>query len=198
MSATINASVSGSVITVTVTNGDGNTNAWVQINFPTDVADATAPPAVNPNDWSSMNGTQVNPSSPIPNATLTFPVAGVTLPAGTYEARYYPSTGANVPARSAQFAYPVATGNHVLTINKVGTGTGTVTGAGTYPNGTVVTPTETPNSGSVFAGWSIPVPITMDADKTEVATFNLASTVDVTITTRTGLKINLNGTIINT
>jgi hypothetical protein len=61
-----------------------------------------------------------------------------------------------------------------LTLAQDGTGQCTLTGGGTYSAGTAVTPTATPAAGSVFAGWSPPVPITMDANKTATATCNLS------------------------
>ncbi len=81
-----------------------------------------------------------------------------------------------------------------LTVNKTGTGSGTVTSnpAGincgndcteTYSSGTTITLTATPNPGSVFAGWSgdcsscgtnPTCTITMNANKTCTATFNTA------------------------
>ncbi|MFN3480867.1 MAG: SBBP repeat-containing protein, partial [Thermodesulfovibrionales bacterium] len=84
-------------------------------------------------------------------------------------------------------------GTYTLTVTKTGTGSGTVTSSpagincGTdcsepYASGTVVTLTATPNAGSTFAGWSgdctdignNQAQVTMDADKSCTATFNLA------------------------
>lgn len=74
-----------------------------------------------------------------------------------------------------------------LTINKAGTGTGTVTAPGincggdcseVYDSGTVVALTATPATGSTFAGWGgdpdcSDGSVIMNADKTCTATFNL-------------------------
>jgi len=68
----------------------------------------------------------------------------------------------------------------VLTVTKAGNGTGTVTGAGTYNYNTVVSPTAVADAGSTFTGWSgscsgsaSPTSVTMDVDKTCIATFTL-------------------------
>jgi len=77
---------------------------------------------------------------------------------------------------------------YTLTVNKAGTGNGTVTGPGincgsdcqeTYPSGTSVTLTATAASGSTFAGWSgcdstsgNQCNLTMNANRTVTATFN--------------------------
>ena len=79
---------------------------------------------------------------------------------------------------------------HLLTVTKTGTGSGTVTSnpvgidcgsdcSELYPFGTVVTLTATPGSNSTFAGWSGHADcsdgqVTMDASKTCTATFNLS------------------------
>ena len=83
-----------------------------------------------------------------------------------------------------------------LAVTGAGTGSGTVTATGiscsisagsasgdcseVYTSGTIVSLTATANSGSAFAGWSncststsSPINVTMDADKTCTATFNL-------------------------
>ena len=68
---------------------------------------------------------------------------------------------------------------YVLNITKTGTGSGTVTGAGTYTSGVVVTAIATPNIGSTFSGWSgdcnTSGQVTMTSAKTCTATFTLAN-----------------------
>ena len=63
-----------------------------------------------------------------------------------------------------------------LSVEKPGTGSGVVTGAGVYPSGTVVTLTATTDAGSTFDGWSANCPggvITLIGNTTCTATFNL-------------------------
>ena len=71
-----------------------------------------------------------------------------------------------------------AINTYILTVNKTGTGSGTVSGAGTYNFGTPVTLTASPDVSSTFAGWTGggcsgtgTCAVTMDADKTVTATF---------------------------
>jgi hypothetical protein len=89
--------------------------------------------------------------------------------------------------------------NRTLTVSKVGTGSGTVTSnppgincgstcLANFSSGTVVTLTPTPNVSSIFISWSgdpdcADGSVTMDADKTCTATFNLVQhTLAVNIT----------------
>jgi uncharacterized repeat protein (TIGR01451 family) len=78
-----------------------------------------------------------------------------------------------------------------LTVGSTGTGSGTITATGIdcgldcseqYNSNTVVTLTATADTNSVFAGWSdcltstsSPINVTIDADKTCTATFNLVN-----------------------
>ncbi|HTP05837.1 MAG TPA: Ig-like domain-containing protein, partial [Nitrospirota bacterium] len=95
-----------------------------------------------------------------------------------------------------------------LTVNTAGTGSGTVTGAGTYNYGTTATVTAAANTGSTFTGWSgdcsgtaSPTTVVMNAAKTCTATFTLNS-YQVTssagsngsITPLGNVSVNYNGT----
>ncbi len=70
-----------------------------------------------------------------------------------------------------------------LSITTAGTGSGTVTGAGSYTAGTVVSMTATANGTSTFAGWSgtgcTTGTVTMDADKSCIATFTTVGSISV-------------------
>jgi hypothetical protein len=94
-------------------------------------------------------------------------------------------TGTDSLGRTAQktlnlnISAPVS--SYTLTVTKTGNGTGNVAlspPGGTYTNGTVVTLTATPNSGSSFAGWSGDGTgsgtrmVTMNGNKSVTATFN--------------------------
>jgi hypothetical protein len=83
--------------------------------------------------------------------------------------------------------------DYSLTLNKTGSGTGTVTGteincgttcSGSYPRGTVIELTADPDTGSSFAGWSggrcegtAPCRVVLDAATTVTARFDKAYTI---------------------
>ena len=66
--------------------------------------------------------------------------------------------------------------NYTLTLNKTGTGNGTVGGSGSFAYGTTVTPIATADAGSSFAGWtpaSCSSSFSLTSDTTCSAAFNL-------------------------
>ncbi len=123
----------------------------------------------------------------------------------------YDATG-NESAPSNEVSKTIqASQQYTLTINKGGTGTGTVTSspAGvncgsdcseTHDAGTVVTLTASPNTNSIFAGWSGACSgtgactVTMNATKTVTATFNL-KTYTITASAGTGGNISPSGSV---
>jgi hypothetical protein len=100
------------------------------------------------------------------------------------------------------------TANYILTVTKAGSGSGTVTATGincgsdckqAYSSGSSVTLTASAASGSVFSSWSGGgcsgtgnCTVTMSADTTVTATFNLSSDTFTLDTTVTG---SANGTV---
>jgi hypothetical protein len=83
----------------------------------------------------------------------------------------------------------VMSATHLLAVSKAGTGSGTVTSSSagidcgatcsaSFPSGTMVTLTATPDAGSVFTGWSGdctgvgPCTVTMDQDRAVTGTFD--------------------------
>jgi uncharacterized delta-60 repeat protein len=73
-----------------------------------------------------------------------------------------------------------------MTVNKSGTGDGTVGGAGIYVAGSTASVSATPNSSSIFTGWSgdcsgttSPVSVIMNGDKTCTANFALKRTLSI-------------------
>jgi uncharacterized repeat protein (TIGR02543 family) len=57
-------------------------------------------------------------------------------------------------AKSVTATFTAAPNTYTLTVNTSGTGSGTVSGAGSYAAGVTVNLVATPNAGSTFAGWS--------------------------------------------
>jgi len=73
-----------------------------------------------------------------------------------------------------------------VTLNKTGTGSGTVSGDGNFAAGTIVSLTATPDANSTFTGWSgdcsgtvSPISIVVDKAKSCIANFNVELTIVV-------------------
>jgi len=109
------------------------------------------------------------PPATVPNNALNFPSVSTSLtglsPSTTYFWRYRFVTDAGTFNSPTQTFTTSAAPTFTLTVNKNGTGSGTVasspsgincgaTCSASFTQGTTVTLTATPASGSVFAGWS--------------------------------------------
>lgn len=145
------------------------------------------------------------PPSSVPNTSLNFPNVSATLsglnPGTLYYARFRFVTNAGTFTSPTQTFTTSATPTFALTISKNGTGSGTVTSSPTgincgatcsasFAQGSTVTLTAAPVSGSVFAGWSGggcsgtgTCTVTMNAAQSVTATFNTApaSTFNLTV-----------------
>ncbi len=145
------------------------------------------------------------PPANVPNTALNFPSVSTNLtglsPSTTYFWRYRFVTDAGTFNSSTQTFTTSAAPTFALTVNKNGMGSGTVTSSpagincgdtcsASFTQGTTVTLTATPASGSVFAGWSGAgcsgtgsCTVTMSAAQSVTATFNTApaSTFNLTV-----------------
>ncbi|MGK0617432.1 InlB B-repeat-containing protein [Meiothermus cerbereus] len=145
------------------------------------------------------------PPANVPNNALNFPNVSTSLtgltPNTTYFWRYRFVTDAGTFNSPTQTFTTSAASTFALTVNKNGTGSGTVTSspagincgatcAASFAQGTTVTLTAAPASGSVFAGWSGGgcsgtgvCTVTMSAAQSVTATFNTApaSTFSLTV-----------------
>ncbi len=89
-----------------------------------------------------------------------------------------------------------------LTLNRAGTGSGTVTGAGTYNSGVTAVPSATANFGSIFTGWSgdcnaTSGQVVMNSNKTCTANFNLVSAITASLSANpTAMTLPTNSTTI--
>jgi|GEM_PF-4521681 hypothetical protein len=138
------------------------------------------------------------PPATVPNTALNFPSVSTSLtgltPNTTYFWRYRFVTDAGTFNSPTQTFTTSAAPTFALTVNKNGTGSGNVTSSpagincgatctASFAQGTTVTLTAAPASGSVFAGWSGggcsgtgTCTVTMSAAQSVTATFNTAPT----------------------
>lgn len=145
------------------------------------------------------------PPATVPNNALNFPNVSTNLtgltPNTTYFWRYRFVTDAGTFNSATQTFTTSVAPTFALTVNKTGTGSGTVTSSpagincgatcsASFAQGTTVTLTAAPASGSVFAGWSGggcsgtgTCTVTMSAVQSVTATFNTApaSTFNLTV-----------------
>jgi hypothetical protein len=165
-------------------------------------ASAGANGTITPASQEAGSGTTVN-FTVTPNSGYTATVAG-TCPVGTSVGTLY--TTGNITADCAVEATftKIPLNSFVLTVETPGTGSGVVTGAGTYTSGTVVTLTATPNDDSTFEGWSENCPggvVTLTGNTTCTATFTLKAVEkdacpnldDVQTTVPSGYYLNSHG-----
>lgn len=138
------------------------------------------------------------PPATVPNTALNFPSVSTSLtgltPNTTYFWRYRFVTDAGTFNSPTQTFTTLAASTFALNVSRNGTGSGTVTSNPTgincgatctasFAQGTTVTLTAAPASGSVFAGWSGggcsgtgTCTVTMSAAQSVTATFNTAPT----------------------
>ncbi|MCC8998050.1 MAG: CSLREA domain-containing protein, partial [Candidatus Contendobacter sp.] len=183
--------VNATGVTPTVTNlpftGEVYTITHTHIVTPVAGAGGT----INPNTPPTVNdgATTTFTVTPDPNyAIQTVTGCGGTLAGTTY-------TTGPITADCTVYASFVATA-YSLTVSQAGVGSGTVTGSGincgvsctaTYPVGTSVTLTATPNAGSTFMGWSGACigtgncTVTMDAVQTVIGLFGVTTAKTLTV-----------------
>lgn len=136
--------------------------------------------AVNPSGPSYASGTVVTLTA-TPNTGSTF--AGWS---GACSGMATTCTVTMEANRSVTATFNLVLTTYTLSIVTSGTGSGSITANSTgptYVSGTVVSLTATPNTGSTFAGWSgacsgtaTTCNVTMDANQSVTATFNLIAT----------------------
>jgi len=138
--------------------------------------------------WTRLGGSTDNGNS---NSGGTFRFGPISTAAGIYTIALMDPNATFIVARQDLIIQSSqGGGSPTLIVTRAGTGTGTVastpagiscgnTCSATYNLGTSVTLTPTPDAGSTFSGWSGNCPsgsVTIDSDKTCIATFNLAGT----------------------
>jgi hypothetical protein len=153
------------IVLITVTFFHASTSfaysATVFWDAPTENADGT--PLSDLEGYRVYYGTStLDYSQNIDVGNVTMYMISDLVPEVTY---YFAVTAYDTSGNESDFSNEVSIEQYVLTITKGGTGSGTVTSAPTgidcgsdckesYKNGTVVTLTATPDTGSLFTGWS--------------------------------------------
>ena len=221
-----NASSNVSWMTITSgSRGTGNGTVYYSINANSDSSSRTASSTIAKNTFTV---TQEGNSTTTYTITASAGTGGTISPTGTVTvsrnaSRSFtitPSTGYSIDrvivdgssvGAVSTYTFSNVTANHTisasfkadttkytLTINRSGSGTGTVSNNPSglsFARGTVVTLTATPDAGSSFVGWSggcsgtTPTcTVTMSANVIVTATFNLVSggRPDITITSPSG------------
>ena len=221
-----NASSNVSWMTITSgSRGTGNGTVYYSINANSDSSSRTASSTIAKNTFTV---TQEGNSTTTYTITASAGTGGTISPTGTVTvsrnaSRSFtitPSTGYSIDRVAVDgssvgavstYTFSNVTANHTisasfkadttkytLTINRSGSGTGTVSNNPSglsFARGTVVTLTATPDAGSSFVGWSggcsgtTPTcTVTMSANVIVTATFNLVSggRPDITITSPSG------------
>jgi len=104
----------GGIVTVTLSNGPGNTNDWVGLY-------SSSAPNTMMLDWKYLNGTRVAPAAGATGATVTFMMPG-TL--GTYNVRFFSKDTYVLLATSATITVQSAAPNATITVTPTTTGPG--------------------------------------------------------------------------
>ncbi len=188
--------IATSDVTVTATFNGGTGVALTVTEAGTGAGAVTSAPAgiTCPSTCSAnfASGTQVTLTA-TPAAGSTFTGWGGSTCEGTSPCTFTISTATSVVANFAS-----GTGNLVLTVTEAGDGTGTVTSSpagincpttcsANFASGTQVTLTPSPVEGSSFGGWSGacsgqgPCVVTVTAAASVTATFNLGTSVIITV-----------------
>ena len=146
----------------------------------------TANPSISSQDLSWSGPISVPASG---DASIHFNVTVASTPGEYFNNAGGTAAGFTVAPTGATASITVTAGARTLTVTKAGTGTGTVTSSPTgidcgstcgssFSDGTPVTLTATPDTGSTFTGWSGDCsgtgtcPVTMNADHAVTATFS--------------------------
>ncbi|SKC83823.1 Listeria/Bacterioides repeat-containing protein/gliding motility-associated C-terminal domain-containing protein [Ohtaekwangia koreensis] len=208
---------SGTVVTVKATPATGYTFTGWSGDASGTATSVTVTMSGNKSVTANFQADAVTPTNYTLSTTATPTAGGTITGAGTYTsgtavtvkatpATGYTFTGWSGDASGTDASVTVTmSGNKSVTANfqeqviapvtytlsttSIPTGGGTILGAGTYDEGTVVTVTVTPSIGYTFTGWSgdisdtsPSVTITMNSNKSIIANFDAQSSVSTIVT----------------